>query len=240
MRVLILGGTGEAKRLAKALHEHGYATTYCVADPEASAEVPCAIRRGGFGGAGGLSHELIQGGYTLLVDATHPYAANISHNARMAASRAGVALWAVRRPPWEPEPGAVWTTLSAGATAWEAAAGLRRPLFTIGPSPLDETPVPAGQHWFVRCLPGHRREQPANATILAQRGPFGIDDEKALFALMGIDGLVTKNSGGDAVAAKLGATRDLGIEVRMLPRPELPRADCAFDTPEALLEALPA
>jgi precorrin-6A/cobalt-precorrin-6A reductase len=90
----------------------------------------------------------------------------------------------------------------------------------------------------VRCLPDHGRDEPANCTILGQRGPFGTDDEKALFTLLGIDGLVTRNSGGAAVAAKLVVARELGIPVRMEPRPTLPAADRAFETPEALLEAL--
>lgn len=237
MRVLVLGGTGEGKRVATGLHERGVEVTYSVADTGARADVPCPVRRGGFGGADGLAQLLSDGRYDLLLDSTHPYAANISANARAAADRCGIALWAVRRPPWQPEAGDEWVTLSPGTSARDAAAGWRRPLFTVGPSPLDETPVPAGQHWFVRCLPGHGREEPANCTILAQRGPFGTDDEKALFALMGIDGLVTKNSGGPAVAAKLVVARELGIPVRMQPRPTLPAADREFETPDALLEA---
>jgi len=238
MRVLVLGGTGEGRRTATGLHEAGHAVTYSVADPEARAEVPCAVRRGGFGGVDGLPRTLIEGGFNALVDATHPYAAGISHNARQASDQAGIPLWAVRRPPWQPEPGDDWTELPTGVSAQQAAASLQRPLFTIGPRPLDEAPVPVGQHWIVRCLPGHAREQPANATILAQRGPFGVGDERALIALLGVDGIITKNSGSEAVAAKLTVAREMGLPVRVEARPELLPADREFNSPEELVEAM--
>ena len=238
MRVLVLGGTGEGKRLAQGLTQQGHEATYSVADPDARADVPGPVRRGGFGGVDGLVAGLAHGGFELLIDATHPYAAGISANARQASEQTRIPLWAVRRPPWEPGPDDDWTFLPHGVSAREAAAGLRRPLFTVGPAPLDEAPVPGGQHWIVRCLPGHGRSEPASTTILAQRGPFGVEDERALFALLGVDGLITKNSGGSAVAAKLVVARELDLPVRIEARPNLPVADREFQDPETLLDAL--
>ena len=107
MRILILGGIGEAVRLARRLAPV-HTVTYRVVGKGRMPELPCPTRVGGFGGAKGLAAFLSENGIELLIDATHPYAAQISRNAAQAAQAASIPLWACRRPAWRPQPGDDW------------------------------------------------------------------------------------------------------------------------------------
>lgn len=240
MRLLLLGGTGDGRSLAARLHADGHETIYSVADPQARPHVPCPVHRGGFGGVDGLVDYLQTHRIERLLDATHPYAATISANARAAASRAGIALWALHRPPWRPGPDDRWHYLADIHALPAALERYRRPLFTIGPGALDLAPVPPHQHWNVRCLPDHGRTVPTRCTTIEARGPFALDDERELMDRLGTDVVVTKNSGGNAVAAKLVAARERGIPVLLLRRPRLPPPDRSFASAAALRAALRA
>jgi len=234
-RILLLGGTGDALAIARTLGpQHVYSLAGLGRVP---ADLACAVRVGGFGGAEGLARFLTDEDIALVFDATHPYAAQISANAARACVAAHVPYWALRRAPWQPQPGDDWRMVSGWAGVVEAIAPFARPLFTLGREPLAHlSEVPEQQHWTIRCLeahPGHAR-----ARIIDARGPFDIDGERALFALNGIDVLVTKNSGGSATQAKLDVARELKMPVVMMRRPALPAVDREFDSPAHLLRAL--
>ena len=227
MRILILGGIGEAVKLARRLSP-SHAVTYSIAGKGRAPDLPCAVRVGGFGGAEGLVAFLRDNRIELLIDATHPYAATISHNARRAAQDTGIPLWAYRRPPWRPEPGDDWRMVADWPELMRALAGFQRPFFTIGLEPLDHVrDIPPGQHWRVRCLASAIPDSP-HLTILNAIGPFAPATELRLLRDYRIDVLVSKNSGGAAVEAKLTAARRLQIPVIMLNRPCLPAADREF------------
>ncbi|RQR66130.1 cobalt-precorrin-6A reductase [Burkholderia sp. Bp9126] len=234
-RILLLGGTGDALRIARAL---GPRDVYSLAGlGKVPADLACEVRVGGFGGAAGLAAYLRDAGIGLVIDATHPYAARISANAATAARDAGVPCWALRRAPWQPQPGDDWRMVDDWAGIEAALAPFRRPLFTLGREPLAHLDaIPPHQFWLVRCLDPHPGN--AHAQILAARGPFTLDGERALFALAGIDVVVSKNSGGAATEAKLGVARERRLPVVMLRRPPLPDVDRAFDATDALLDAL--
>jgi len=234
-RILLLGGTGDALQIARQLgSEHVYSLAGLGKVP---ADLACTIRVGGFGGAEGLARYLQEEGVGLLVDATHPFAAQISANAAAASRAAGIPCWAVRRAPWEPQAGDDWRTVDDWAGIVAALEPFHRALFTLGREPLahlDE--VPAHQFWLVRCLdpyPGTAR-----ARVMDARGPFTVDGEQALFSEHRIDVVVSKNSGGKATEAKLEVARALGVPVVMLRRPPLAAVDREFDSPAAMLEAL--
>ncbi|MEM8877838.1 MAG: precorrin-6A/cobalt-precorrin-6A reductase, partial [Pseudomonadota bacterium] len=122
LRILILGGTGDARKLAQRLAESpDYAVIYSVAGTTTSPLLPdCEVRHGGFGGVEGLASFLESNSVRLLVDATHPYAAQMSSNAAKAASNAGVPLLALRRPPWSPGPDDNWQMVPDMAAAAKA------------------------------------------------------------------------------------------------------------------------
>ncbi|MFP3615144.1 precorrin-6A/cobalt-precorrin-6A reductase, partial [Paraburkholderia sp. SIMBA_050] len=134
------------------------------------------------GGAAGLAAYLRSAGIGLVIDATHPYAAQISANAAAAARDAGVPLWALRRAPWTPRPGDDWRMVDDWAGIEAALAPFRRPLFTLGREPLAHLDaIPPHQFWVVRCLDPHPGN--ARAQIVAARGPYTLEGERALFAL---------------------------------------------------------
>ena len=233
MRILILGGIGEAVRLARRLSP-SHAVTYSIAGKGRAPDLPCAVQVGGFGGDEGLAAFLRDNGIELLIDATHPYAAQISRNAAHAARAVDVPLWAYRRPPWRPQPGDDWRSVADWAEMMMALREFDRPFFTLGLEPLRHaTEIPPEQHWLVRCLAAN---PPASSrlTLLRATGPFDLEQELALLRDCQIDVLVAKNSGGGAVAAKLTAARQLQTPVVMLDRPALPVADREFAEVERL------
>ncbi|AQH00952.1 cobalt-precorrin-6A reductase [Burkholderia sp. KK1] len=234
-RVLLLGGTGDALAIARGLPAgHVYSLAGLGRVP---ADLACSVRVGGFGGIDGLVRYLRDERIALVVDATHPYAAQMSRHAHAACASAHVPLWAVRRPAWQPQAGDDWRDAPDWRGIVERIESYRRPLFTLGREPLahlDE--IPASQHWTIRCLdahPGHAR-----ATIVDARGPFDLDGERALFDAAGVDVVISKNSGGRATEAKLAVARERGLAVVMLARPVLPDAHRTFDDAASALDAL--
>jgi precorrin-6A/cobalt-precorrin-6A reductase len=234
-RVLLLGGTGDALQIARQVGpRHIYSLAGLGRVPEGLA---CEVRVGGFGGSDGLARFIESEGIALVIDATHPYAAQMSANAAAACREAKVPCWALRRAGWTPQAGDDWRMVDGWDDLVDAIRPFRRVLFTSGREPLahlDEIPV--HQYWIVRCLDAH----PGNgrAHIIDARGPFDIDGERALFALNHIDVLVTKNSGGAATQPKLEVARELKVPVVMVQRPSLPEVDREFDSPAQLLRAL--
>ncbi|MCY0385719.1 cobalt-precorrin-6A reductase [Robbsia sp. Bb-Pol-6] len=225
-RLLLLGGTGEGLAIARQL---GAGDIYSIAGLGVTpVALPCAVRVGGFGGADGLARFVLAQGVTTLVDATHPYAARISANALAAAHATGIPCWTLRRPPWRCAPGDDWREVEDWDGIVAALVPFRRPLFTLGRAPLAHLhAIPAHQHWVVRCLdpaaaaPGvvQTTDHSGRATLVAARGPFAIDDERAFFTDARIDVIVSKLSGGAATQAKLDVARERGLPVVMLARP---------------------
>jgi precorrin-6A/cobalt-precorrin-6A reductase len=227
MRLLILGGIGEAVQLARRLAPV-HAVTYSVAGKGGVPVLPCPVRIGGFGGAEGLAALLREQEIELLIDATHPYAGQISRNAVRAARMAGVPLWAYRRPAWQPQPDDDWRRAANWPEIVAALREFRRPFFTIGLEPLHHAAdIPPGQHWLVRCLAAEPPVSP-HLTLLCATGPFALEQELGVLRDWRIDVVVAKNSGGKAVEAKLAAARQLRIPAVVLERPALPAADREF------------
>ncbi len=234
-RILLLGGVTEALALARRLGpEHTYSLAGLGKVP---ADLSCQVRVGGYGGAEGLAHYIEDNGIGLLLDATHPYAAQISHNAARAAELAGVPCWALRRPGWRAGEGDDWREVVDWAELFDALATFQRPFFTLGREPLEHLgEIPAHQHWTVRCLqsqtPGERFE------VIGARGPFVLDEERALFERLRSDVLISKNSGSQSTEPKLQVARERGLPVLILKRPELPSVTREFDSLDGLWQAL--
>lgn len=235
-RVLLLGGTGDALKIARGLGpEHVYSLAGLGSVPR---DLACQVRVGGFGGSEGLARYIKAQGIGLLVDATHPYAARISANAAAASRAVGVPYWALRRHAWQPQPGDDWRFVDDDwHTLMAALATFERPLFTLGREPLSHLgEIAAHQYWTVRCLDAHPGNE--RCRVIGARGPFSIEGERELFAACGVDVVVSKNSGGAATEAKLEVARERGLPVVMVRRPTLPDADRAFDEPSTLLASL--
>ena len=149
----------------------------------------------------------------------------------------GVPCWALRRPAWQPQAGDDWREVSDWAELIEALKPFKRPLFTLGREPLQHLEeIPADQFWTLRALdeyPGNER-----CEVIGARGPFLIDDERALFERRGIDVLISKNSGSAATEPKLEVARELGMPVPVLRRPVLAAVDRELSSPNETLIAL--
>lgn len=235
--VLLLAGTAEAAALARLLVAGGVDVTASLAGRTRSpSPLPCPVRTGGFGGAAGLADALRAGGFGLLVDATHPFAAVMPHHAAAAAAEAGVPRLRLLRPPWRPGPRDRWDEVDDvdAAAARLVQVGARRVLLTTGRgrlAPFAGLPA-AGVEVVVRSIePPDLPAGLAGATVVRDRGPYDVATESALLREHRVDALVTRNSGGTATAAKLAAARDAGVRVVMVRRPPQPAGPSA-ETPE--------
>lgn len=234
-RILLLGGVTEALAIARTLGpQHIYSLAGVGRVPS---DLRCQVRVGGYGGAEGLAQFVREEHIGLILDATHPYAAQISHNAAVAAKLAGVPCWALRRPAWRAGPDDDWREVADWAGLIPALATFQRPLFTLGREPLQHLhEIPEHQFWTLRALdvyPGNER-----CEVIGARGPFHLDDERELFERRQIDVLISKNSGSSATEPKLEVARERGVPVLVLKRPVLAEVDREFWSVGKLLAVL--
>ena len=241
--LLILGGTAEAAALARGalarFGDHMPVTTALAGRTRHPGPIAGAVRIGGFGGAAGLAAYLVDHAVDRLIDATHPFAAEISRSARLAAERTGVKRLLLRRPPWRRHPLDRWIEVDS----IEAAATLvgrvgRRAWLTVGASATPAFSRATGMHFVVRLIDPPTAALPLTRyDVVLGRGPFSTVEERRLLARHRIDVLVCKASGGAATEAKLIAARELGLPVIMVRRPPAEPGD-AVDTVEAALDWL--
>lgn len=222
--VLILGGTAEARSLAKALVAEDVPVISSLAGRVQNPRLPVGETRiGGFGGVDGLANWLRLNEIRAVVDATHPFAARITANAAHACECAAVPLLRLARPAWSPGPGDHWTPVrDIGAAADAVAARGGRVFLTTG---RQDVGAFAGidDAWFlIRVVDPPDGPLPPRHALLRSRGPYGLDDERELLATHDISLLVTKNSGGELTRAKLTAAAEAGIGVVMVARPAEP------------------
>ncbi len=234
LRVLLLGGTGEARTLASRLAaREGFDVVSSLAGRVAEPMRPEGrVRAGGFGGPEGLAAWLAAERVDAMVDATHPFAAGISASAVTAAASTGVPLLVLRRPGWVAGPGDDWRRVPSPAAATDLPG--ERVFLTTG---RDVLPVFAGDHrrWFLmRSVDPPRPPAPPRMRVLLARGPYTVEGELELMRRHAIDVVVTKDSGGAMTSAKLTAARRLGLPVVMIDRPPPPDAPSVATVEEAL------
>lgn len=230
-RVLILGGTWEARQIADALAARStLSVVTSLAGRTVEPRRPAGeLRIGGFGGAAGLAAYLRTAAIDRVIDATHPYAAAISRHAMEACAATGRPLLRFERKVWRAEPGDRWVEVDSLAAAARVAPSLgRRAFLTIG---VKELGAFAGlpNVWFLVRLVEAPSEPPplADYEVLLGRGPFELEAERALLRDHRIDFVIAKNSGGQASYGKIAAARALGLPVMLLRRPALPAAEIA-------------
>lgn len=182
------------------------------------------MRTGGFGGAEGLARFLAAEGITHLVDATHPFAEQMSRNAITAARQTGTPLLALTRPPWQPQAGDRWQRVPDIPAAVAALDGPgERVMLAIGRMHLAAFSARPQHHYLLRLVDQPDAPSPLpHCTVTVDRGPFSVEGDLALLRRHRIDRVVSKNAGGEGAAAKLEAARQLGVPVLMIDRPALP------------------
>jgi precorrin-6A/cobalt-precorrin-6A reductase len=237
-RILILGGTTEARLLGERLATRGDLDVTLSLAGRTASPVPHAVpvRIGGFGGVAGLADYLMKQQIAALIDATHPYASIISQNAAAAASETGVPLMTLRRPPWTAVYGDRWIFVDGVTEAVRALGETSRRVFVaLGRNELAPF-IDAPQHFYlVRSVDPVEPPLPLpQVSYITARGPFSEADDRALLTTHKIDVVIAKNSGGSAAYGKIAAARALGIDVILLRRPT--EADApAVDTIDAAM-----
>lgn len=219
-RILILGGTAEARMLAARLVAEGDHVITSLAGRTAEPLATAGeLRIGGFGGAEGLAAYLRAEGITRLIDATHPYAVRISDNARIAAAAAGIALEQVVRPGWAPCEGDRWIvvcSLEAAAATLPAAACA---FLALGRQYISAFAARRDCHFVLRMVdPPATAPDFASFDLIVGKPSADAADEAALFRQHRITHLVCRNSGGEAGYGKIAAARLLELPVVMIGR----------------------
>jgi len=237
LRVLILGGTTDANRLAAAI----------AGDPrldpilsyagrtENPKRPPIAWRIGGFGGVDGLIDYLRAGKIARVIDATHPFAAQMSAHAIAACAATDVPLLALERAPWRRRPGDRWIEVDDFAGAAEALGIVPRRVFLgIGRTQLAPFASHPQHFYLVRLVDRPRGPLPLKAEVIIARGPYDLAGDRAVLTEHRIDIMVTRDAGGDSASAKIEAARELGLPVIMVRRPVIPAREKVESVAEVL------
>jgi precorrin-6A/cobalt-precorrin-6A reductase len=236
-RILILGGTGEARELATSLVGEGLEVISSLAGVTGQPRLPDGeVRSGGFGGIDGLAAYLVTEAIAVIIDATHPFAAQMSRQACEAAEVTGVPLLRLERAPWHSVPGDNWITAADAREAADLLPAGSRPFVTIGRKEVAIFLSRGDLLGLARMIEVPPCAVPPNWTIQLQRPPFAEQAEITLLTQNLITHVVTKNSGSVDTFAKIVAARRLGIPVVMISRPPKP----AVPTFPAVNEILPA
>jgi precorrin-6A/cobalt-precorrin-6A reductase len=237
LRVLVLGGTADGRALGDLLSETaGFTGVSSLAGRTASPLLPKGeVRIGGFGGVEGLIDYLRDNGINAVVDATHPFAAQMTAHAAEACRHLGVPLAILHRHAWKRVEGDRWVEVSSIGAAAEVVESVGRRVFlTIGRQELAPF-APLRQAWFlIRSIDPPTVPLPAMHQLLLDRGPFTVERELDLVRSHGIDAIVSKNSGGQATYGKIAAARQLGLPVVMVQQPLLPDAP-VVESPQAAM-----
>ncbi len=235
-KILLLGGTEEARRTAEMLDAQG--ASFIVSLATAAAErYPGDERRGGFGGEDAMVAFIENEGVEVVADATHPFAATISPMAKRAARRAHVRYLRMERRPWRRSSSDRWVDVRSLQEAADTLDNGSVVFLTVGSGGLQPFLMRRDLNLVVRTIEAPDIGTRRDVIVIRDRGPFTVEDERALFARYKFDAMVTKNSGGDATAAKLVAARERRMRVYMVKRPRgQPLVNCR--TPEQLVRRL--
>ena len=220
MRTLVLGGTTEASALARRLAAAGADAVFSYAGrTEAPVAQPLPMRVGGFGGVAGLVAYLQDENIGAVVDATHPFAAQMSRNAIAACALAGVPLLGLERPAWVAGDGDRWSHVSSIEAAVQALPDAPARVFlAIGKQNLTGFAAKP-HHYLLRLVDAPEAPPLPDCTVILARGPFDAESDKALLIRHNIRHIVAKNAGGAGAEAKLVAARALGLPVILIDRP---------------------
>ena len=238
-RVLLLGGTTEASQLARALVSAGVDSVFSYAGRTARPVAqPLPTRVGGFGGVAGLAEYIARERISHVIDATHPFAAQMSRHAVLACAATRTPLMACERPPWLPGPDDDWRPVHDIAAAVAALPNdPARILLAIGRQNLDAFAARPQHFYLLRLVDAPDASLPVTlpktVAVLA-RGPFTTVGDIELMRAHRIGLIVAKNAGGEGARAKLDAARALGLPVILIARPPLPERPMAHSVDEVM------
>jgi len=235
MRILIFGGTGEARDLANQLVNLGHDVTSSLAGRTPNPLLPKGIIRiAGFGGVTNLAAYFDQNAFNWVIDATHPFAAKMSTQLVEATRLSNVNFVRVTRPEWSPPAGTLWAEVADINAALTALPDGAKPFLTVGHKDIGAINAwPEGQ-CVIRLIKVPSIDLPKKITLILDRPPYDIAGETELLRANTITHLITKNSGGGQTRAKIDAAANLGLPIYAIRRPPLPRAREVFSVEDAI------
>lgn len=238
-RILLLGGTTEASLAAAALAQAGQDAVFSYAGrTDAPNPQPLPTRVGGFGGVEGLIAYLQREGISHVIDATHPFAPQMSHNAHAACRALGLPLLAFQRAPWVAGAGDDWREVQDIAGAVAALPNQPARVFlAIGKQNVQAFAALPQHHFLLRLVDAPAALPLPNSTVIIAKGPFDVAGDRALMMHHQITHVIAKNAGGQGAAAKLAAARALRLPVIMIARPDVPLRD-TVETVAGMMEWL--
>lgn len=235
--ILLLAGTSEARQLAKSIAQRFAAVRLTVSFAGVVKDLPdlgVPTRIGGFGGVYGLVSYLQEEGVDLIIDATHPFAAQMSRHAVDAAGQTDTHLIRLERPIWHEVDGDTWQHVASTTAAAEALPEKSRAFLSVGRKEIDKFTYRDDCFALVRMIEPPERPLPDHWHLVLERPSKSVDAERHLLKHHKITHLVTKNSGGASSYAKIEAARQLQVPLLMIKRPALPDADTASSKAEVL------
>lgn len=219
-KILLLGGTKEAANLAEKLAKDGHDLISSLAGRTKEPKpIAGKIRVGGFGGATGLANFIREEKIELLIDATHPFAIQISQNAKTATMETGVSFQQIMRPLWQKETGDNWFEVESLELACHAICQNSKVLLALGSQHLAAFYRRDDVHFVVRMIDKPAEPLPfKQCTLITGKPSLEWKDEKELLQKEAIDQIICRNSGGQGAYAKIIAARKLNIPVILIGR----------------------
>ncbi len=232
-KILILGGTAEASKLASALQALPVNTITSLAGRTANpVTINGAVRIGGFGGAEGLAAYLVAEQIDLVIDATHPFATRISQNAVIASQSANIQLIRLERPAWEKESCDTWIDVVSEAQAATMIPAGERVFLALGRQHIEPFADRNDVHFVIRMIDPPEVALPKDCEIVLAK-PGNYEAEKQFLTERKIGLIVSRNSGGSISYAKIRAARDLALPVMMIARPSVAAKNVVTNVDEA-------
>ncbi|MGJ8581807.1 MAG: precorrin-6A reductase [Psychromonas sp.] len=240
MKVLVVGGTADGRKLATELHRLGIEVVYSIAGIVRKATVPCHSISGGFTQFGGLARYLLDNNITQVIDATHPFAEKMSSTIAQVTSELSITAIRFHRKQWQKTTQDHWVEVSDWPSLIEKVAKHRSLFITAGQvtQPIIDALSAQAEHILLRTAMPSKTTLPANVTWLKAIGPFHFEDEKQLLQQYNIDAVISKNSGGDATYAKIQAAAEASIPVYQFKRPDLQALHYQFDNAASCIALL--
>jgi len=234
MTLLLLGGTNEAKQLAASLHKLNVKLIYSIAGLVRIPKLECEMVIGGFSRFGGLDSFIKENNISAILDVTHPYAQNMSHQAVVSSNNVKIPCWRFHRHPWQVESGDDWQMFESWQALLLAIKGKKSVFFSVGQLPVNTINVlnqyaKDGQKQLLRTAVDSTVSLPGDMKFIKGIGPFDQQSEMDLLVKNSVDCLVSKNSGGTSTQQKIVAARELGVPVYMLQRPMLESCNKEFN-----------
>ena len=215
----MLGGTAEALKLVSTLCLQGHYVVTSFAGRTKNPTIPISgeVRIGGFGGAKGLAEYIQKNEISLVVDATHPFAKQISKNAKEATKMTGVELEVHKRKSWEKTKNDKWVEVQDIQEAVDRIPNNAEVMLAIGSQHAHIFGQTSKKFGLVVRQINPPVTKIKNAKYVLSK-PLNVDEEIELMASRGITHLVCRNSGGKKSYAKIEAARELGIIVVIIGR----------------------